>query len=588
MALGYGNKYGYSYGLADPVSLLVPLGNLLPYQGLSSNADGSPPLPIGTRELIENVTLDSGPITTGLPISSPSSTTTGVALRTYFDDIYNRFYLIPSNLDLGLIVDYTTTEFVVWNAHLTLGTLEFADASTLTDSRVDVNVGVLPDSLPALSETTYSVTADLSGPTDIAGAVSLLFSPTETQILTVSGVRGKLWPFLPNWDRRVSETWTYKTEILTMRSGREQRLGLRETPRKSLEFSGWVAYEDRRTLSNLLNAYQHVDFVVADIPRHVVALEEVPTGVTSFEVSDLPDWLAPNTLVIVVSGYESELRYVENVNLLTNTINFKDTSLKSFEAGSYICAPHKGNLDSTIATNRRTDEVAEFTFRFDCTPGSESFTTPSAAPVTYLGREVFTLRPNWAEPLTRDFLREVEKVDYDRGIAARFAMVQYGSQLNKLAFTNRSYDDAKLILDAFTRCRGQRGEMFVPSWDNDIEPKLNLINAGTEIRVEGAEFSRMYAGSDVFKTIMIRLTDGTILYRSVTGMYVVDNGAGNDTIIMLSAAWPRTILLVEIDMICWMPVCRFASDSLTIEWVTDSVSQMQVTLRTLEYLAAEA
>lgn len=586
MAFGYGNSYGNSYGLADPVVLLLPLEDMLPLAGLSSNAGSTPPLPLGERGLIDADPLESGALTDAQPVSPHSSTLAGVKHLSFFDDFYNRYHLISKVMDFGIVVSESTMQAEIWNAHLVPGTLDGVFDTELDFSQVAASLPALPQTLPALGVTSYNVTAEAAGPTDIEGHVYFFLTPTETLTLTVSGVRGRLWPFLPNWSGGFREVWEYKTEVITSRAGREQRMALRTTPRKTVEYASLIYEETRREFSRALDKYHHVDHVVADIPRHVVAVSEVPAIAGPVTVDEIPDWIDDNQVIVIVNGRDVNLRYVDTVDEDNNIITLKNDGA-AMPAGSYICFGMVGNIDPNIQTRRLTNEAAEVVFRFRTSPGREDYLEPPAAAETYSGREVFLTKPNWSDPVSIDFERSVNEIDYGRGVITRFVPIPFGAHLFRATFTNRDYAAAKAIRDTFIRMRGQRGEFFMPTWEADMMMKLAAGSGTASIRIEGTEVAETYASHKVFKSIMVLMNDGTRYYRTATNAFTVDDVNGNDSILQLSATWPVTIEPEDVAMICWMPCCRFATDALTIDWLTDSKARMQLNIRTLEELTAE-
>ncbi len=76
----------------------------------------------------------------------------------------------------------------------------------------------------------------------------------------------------PNWRQPVQVTVAFRTDIVTSRSGREQRRALRSTPRRTVAYTTTVGGDDRRRLVNLLAAQQPDLLTLADPTRPGVLL----------------------------------------------------------------------------------------------------------------------------------------------------------------------------------------------------------------------------------------------------------------------------------------------------------------------------
>lgn len=585
MSYGWGRGWGYSYGLADPVNLLIPYENFLPWQNTPSYAGrvtGISPGSIGLYEIDE---LSSGSLDALLPIELASDTGSAARLRTFYDDFYERVYVFPSTMNFGIIVGDTYQNVEVWNAHLSSVTMSLVDDSALSDQGVSVDA-TYPTILPALSSNFYAVNAELAGTTEVSGDIYFTFNTGEVRLLSVEGIRGLLWPFLPNWSGGFRQTYEYKTEVITSYSGMEQRIAMRETPRKTIGYTVHVHHEDRRALNRLLDMYQHVEFVVPDIPRHMVAVDGIPAGITAFEVDEIPDWLEVGQLLVTLHDGVPNLRRVLSFDSMAKTVTFENDGVAMPE-GSLVCAGIVGYLDPSISTRRLTNEVVEMRFVFEAKPGFEDAVEPPDADVSYLGREVFLEKPDWADPLAVDFQRQVDLLDYGRGVTKRFNPTDFGIRVLRATFTNMDYWQFRRVLDLYTRMRGQRGEFYMPTWEDDLSARSSLAAGTAKLRVRGPETAETYANSTVFKHLMVQLKDGSRLFRGVNSIVEVDDMLGNDSEITVDSIWGSEVTVDQIDMICWMPVYRLAGDGITIEWLTDDKSRLQLNLRTVESLPVE-
>lgn len=587
MAKGYGQSYGNSYGLADPVMLLLPLPQLLPLQGLSQNLlMGISSPPVGAYGLWDSPTPAAGAFVL-LPANEVApQESAGAYSFSFFDDFYNRMHVSPVIVDFGIITAETTRTLTIWNAHLDQSVMVSSDLSTLDDFNIGLNAAP-PIVFDPLETKVYTLTAAAAGPTEVDGSIFFTFNPTEVIQVSVEGLRGKLWPFLPNWASPVRQSWEYRTEILSSRTGREQRIAQREIPRKRVEFISHVRGDGRRELNRLLDKYQNVEFTIPDLPRRVFTTESMVAGASEVSIDAFPDWLVPGSLVVLVYGKRSQMRYVEDVDEIDGLIVFDDVSVESWPAGTRICFALAGYLDDAITTRRLTDEVVEISCRLSTTPGREVPFDPGLPSDVYQNREVFLARPDWSDPVALTYERETEVIDYGKGIARRFTPAPMGVRVARATYLNRDYETADKIFRLFVRMRGQRGEFYLPTWENDLILKTMAPSGSSLMRIGGKDIADAYANNRVFKDLMVVLKDGTKIFRTVVSIYTAEESGSVDTFMQMHTGWPYNIHPDDVHLICWMPVARFASDTLSIDWLTDTKSQFQITTRTLENLPAE-
>ena len=85
----------------------------------------------------------------------------------------------------------------------------------------------------------------------------------------------------PNWKTPVQVTVSYRTDIVTSRSGKEQRRALRASPRRSLSFGVTVAGDDRREFVTLLTRQQAAPLTIADPTRDVMLAGRLGASITA-------------------------------------------------------------------------------------------------------------------------------------------------------------------------------------------------------------------------------------------------------------------------------------------------------------------
>jgi hypothetical protein len=124
----------------------------------------------------------------------------------------------------------------------------------------------------------------------------------------------------------------------------------------------------------------------------------------------------------------------------------------------------------------------------------------------------------------------------------------------------------------------------MPTWSNDLPPMTLSAAGGSSISVAGLDVYNAYAGDTVFKALMIVFNDGSQQFLQIDHVY----SSGLNSIVQCAGGvFAHDVSVSTVQMISWMPVCRFASDAITSEWITNTVAQSQLNVVTLEDLTPE-
>lgn len=560
----------------------MPGGFLLAYAGAAINAAWAEPLAARdqheTRTAAAVAPIREGAFTNVQPIGLLSSAHAGVRLRAYFDDLYNQVYFIPAVLDFGTISGETDRDVVVWNAHLHPVTL--TDVEPRNASGVGISGPARPRIFGALGTATYTIQAFDDPEITLDGWADFTFDPAESFSLKLIGTRAVLFPFDPNWRESYTVTLEFKTDVWTSTAGKEQRRALRQTPRKTLEFVATASRSKIRRLTGLLAKSQNNALLVPEATRFVHSVASMEPGASVMAVDGNPNWLLTGATVVLSFGERRETRQIEGV--AAGQIQFTATGVEPWPTGTKVSLGLRGVLDSSITTDRYTNTAAEMHVKFLVNPGSELDVPVPAAPVVWNGREVWTLRPNWGEGAQAVFEHARNDVDYGQGRTALFTEIPFGTRTWTATFVGQDYASAELVREFYTRMKGRRGEFYMPTWDNDIDLQVPALAGSQVLRVSGLDFAREFKDDTVYRAVAVLLRNNTWLYNAVESVGEIRDDLGDDSAVQVADPWPLELNASTVKMISWMPVWGFGADSLTVEWLTASVAQMQIAMRTLE------
>lgn len=508
------------------------------------------------------------------PLPFISQTFSGAFQREYFDDFYGRVYAVPALLDFGVIASNVAQNVGIWNAHLDDVTLV-----SLTPLPAAQNVSIagiaVGQTLKPLQAISTTFTAGATGASTISGTVIFGFGG-ESASVVVAGVRASLFPYQVDWRDSYKVVREFRTTVQTSRSGKEQRRAMRNRPRKSLEFTVTVFAGALRAAQRDLTKNVGYTMTLPDETRFVKSTAVAASGGLSINVESAPAWIAGQ--VLLRTETTSVVKQVAGVS--GNTVTFTEEFANDWPIGTQLHPLLSGRISNPASFSLLSDNTATGTITFNVMPTSEVSIEPPAAPVTFNGREVVLLKPNWASTPKVEFSRPFETVDYNQGPVAYFNPVAYVSRTQQLGFTAFSPDQVALIEDVFERAKGQRGEFYMPTWQDDIPLTANFPTDSATIKIPGLQFLTQYGSDTVFRALCIVFHDGAYMFERVVTIF---NDTG-DSVIECYPPFVRDVGPDTVAMVCWMPAHRFASDSLTSEWITNEVAQCQLSVVTVEDL----
>jgi hypothetical protein len=397
-----------------------------------------------------------------------------------------------------------------------------------------------------------------------------------------------LFTLPPNWGSATYKvTREYKTDVIPSRSAKEQRRALRHTPRKTIEFTATGGASFLRSMHNQLVRNQAQTLVLPDYSRSGVLSGSVAAGTTAIPLAAIPAWLVNGSTLVLVNGSTMEIATVSSI--VGDTVNVTGPLSNGYPSYALVRPGLQGRMATKLSGRRMTTAAGQVQVHFDVKPGSERYDglIPDAATM-FNGREVFLLEPDWANEQSPSFQGLFETLDFGQGLIGYYNPIGFTTRIHSGAFVGRTPDEVDLIEQCFIRMKGQQGEHYMPTWENDLPLKLPTSSIDASLRIDGREVFDSYATDTVHKAVSILMRDGTRIFRQVVSITLVSDGSGtNDTLVNLSASTGRTLSPDLLQSISWLPAWRFATDTLTTEWQTERVARVQLNQQTVEDLAPE-
>lgn len=372
------------------------------------------------------------------------------------------------------------------------------------------------------------------------------------------------WLIEPDWQDGIKETLEWKTDVLPSPTGAEQRIARRLSPRRTFEFSIIIGNNDRQRFENTLFAAGAAEWAMPVFADIAVLSAEHPAGTTQITVSTVGRDFTVGGAVLLMSG----LGLSADVGLATVTaISASAITLNAplpviWPAGSLLYPVRPAVLTDPPALTRYTDSLMSAQIRFRVTEHNAHSDSIQALPV-YRHHPVLEPASDWSEQITSQYLRMLQELDNGSGIPVRMDTARRAFLLMSHHWTSVGREQQAALRRLFYFLRGRQRAIWVSSGCSDFTPVSGLAN-GT-IDVEYAAFAELGVVNGRCD-LRIQLTDGTHLYRRITGVAIID-----DAVERLALDGDHiTVDLNQIVSISYLTLCRQESDSVAWQHVTDA------------------
>lgn len=370
-----------------------------------------------------------------------------------------------------------------------------------------------------------------------------------------------------NWRGRVSEELQFKTSITRSQDGTEQREAMRRNPRLTLQFGTVLTQAGlQRHMADLAAGSSEL-FYLPFSWRNVDLDSPATAGSAILEVVEVPFWLVPGSLIVISDGATEEAAEVASVSGTTVTL-VADLSL-GYAAGSRVNQAYLARAQDNVQFEATLSGLWQGNIRYDVDPGSLAEAAPTSTPGTFEGREVWMEKPNWRRAPRLQFEGERSVFDPGRGKIALAAWENDIKQTVTLEYTGLNRDRSEALIAFFKRMKGRRTGFYMPTWADDVPVETTSLAGTSSLEVTGGGFRAAYENSRVYNVLAARWSGGSYQVNRVVGFA----DAGGNTSLTMRDAWAQDVTPETTISFC--PQWRFASDTLSVEWQTDTVAEVE-------------
>lgn len=385
-----------------------------------------------------------------------------------------------------------------------------------------------------------------------------------------------LWNTPPDWLTPVIERLEWKTNVLLAYDGTEQRVALRQTPRRSIEFNFLIIdAKARRTFESQLynNGSQSWDLPIwTDATPSTAAISNgdtviyVPLGTIYRDFHE-------GGQAVLLSGTQSQIVTISTVG--STQLNLSAPVIGNWSAETAVIPVRPAHLDLSQTVTRFTGDSVYGTARFLMDDVSESTVVGMAT--NYRDMPVFTQVPNWTQDPSTQYERKMQVVDFNGAI-------YYDDESNLPEF-KQTHTWALDGINAISSIRGLlyslRGRLtafWMPSFMPDVVLKANVGASALQMDVSFGGFTDYYNEGRNRRDIYIELHNGTILCRRITASSVVDADTEQLTI---DSALGMPITPDDVTRISLMFLGRLEADAVELAWHWGDYAEATAAVRSI-------
>lgn len=388
-----------------------------------------------------------------------------------------------------------------------------------------------------------------------------------------------VWTIPPDWTEPVVEGVEWLTSVLASITGVEQRMSIRQSPRRYIEYTVRAIGEWRTWFDALMTTQDQIDFYFPLWYEQGKLASNASSGGSTFVVHGIRTELNAADVVMLrgVRPWEYELAEVTSVTTSGGNstfhlgANLASTWPKSTTTVYPVCV---AQLNDQPSYNRITRNIVEASVRFDLKQINDWTLSPTLP--TYRSFSVIDIKTNEGDNQTGSYFRVNSTLDNTIGIPLRrdIGGISFpGSKSTNFILGRAALDDMRSFLYYM---RGKANAAWVINPTDDFVLTHGLLSADTGIVVRRSGFADLNGPQTSRQDIRILLTDGTSLYRRITGAIV--NGGGLTETLSIDSAIGQDIPRNEVVRISFMAIGRLDQDLVELSHTTDADGVCNVSL----------
>jgi hypothetical protein len=388
----------------------------------------------------------------------------------------------------------------------------------------------------------------------------------------------EVWTFPPNWDDGVLETLEWLTAVLGSQTGVEQRIGRRQTPRRSFEAGFLVTERNRRYLDSFISSVGKEPFYLPI--WHDIGVTDSPTamGADFIETDTQFREFSQGGFAYLRGSHAMESEVVEIASVASNGLQLIANTERAWPKGTRIYPLILATLPAEVSGTKGTDEFMRFNIRFNSAQANPYLAV--IPPISYRDAPVLNVRPDESEDLTHTYLRLTAALDNETGVPVLYDKAGHGFRTQQYRWAVVGRQAHQELRSLFYYLSGKLKAVWLPTFMQDFK-LVRPVNPGDSgIFVQNIGYSRfnlrLLPG---MQDIRIEKRDRTYLYGRIVGGVEIDDDM---EALSIDLDLSDPLRVEDVVSISFMNLCRLDNDSIEINHPTDAagVSQAAVITRT--------
>jgi hypothetical protein len=534
--------------------------------------------------------VQHGQVTLNSPVDiSHTTSIPGTVTNAFSHDWYNHIHVLPNQMALGNLVSEQKRTVEVFNAfdspQTTTGILKKnTEGISVRDKKTQQP---LTDklTLAPFQSNLYQVAIDTNGPPVIDARFQFQFDP-EQPILSITGNRVVVFPFMANWDKAITQEYQWKTDVLQAYDGTEQRFKLRASPRQQFAFDTLTEGLETNRLDALLWNWQSRVFAVPLWVDAALLAEPVIANQKTILINTQHLNYQIDGLVVLINGQQVKALEIEQVK--DNGIELKRVLNESWPVGTIVCPSLLARLPAQQTVSRLTAGITQASWSFEGDRNEPlQATLPKKGGEAYRNHPVLTFQPNRSNPIGQQYLRLTSLLD--NGVNS-VTVDDHGKQANIVSSVEFILEN-KAQVDEFKnwlqQCAGRHKPFWMPTWQADLHSLELMAKGSRNMTIHNIGYSMHYQTQFGKQDVMILLKNGDSVYRHITGAAMSDSSSQKE-LLTFDKPLRQPISLKDILMLSFMGLCRLESDLVEFEWLTHDIARVALKIRLLSSEGAYA
>lgn len=484
----------------------------------------------------------------------------GQEAATY--DFWEDFHVVPRAFDFGNILSAQSVPIELYSSfrrdtHTWISFTNGAGTGVTLVGDPTVPIQVPP-------QTGYQMTLEVSATGEPFVDDFLTFEfDTATIDVPIEIQRIVLWGLEP--EREWAEVLEDLTDILTARSGSEQRISLRKRPRITFEYDYKVdAGETRQVLENLLFDWQRRTFGVPDWWFETELTAAATAGDLAITVGETAyrDFRVGGLAAVLTSQSVFDVLRIETIG--ATSLTFDSPLIASYAVGTKVYPLSTCTVKGrTISGARYPVNLSTMAIEFEPTDTDVDLADTSAFG-TFNSKVLIDSISIGGSTSSETFDQELVEIDNDTGIR----VIESPWDRHKRGFRLVLRAQGRAAVWALRRLayalRGRAVSFYAARCSEDLRVVANLLNASDAMDVANWGYAQFVRARQPKNVVRLTFNDGNpALIRTITA-----SSTTSPTVDLLTvdSNWPRTILPSEIDLVEYIEKVRFDSDRIRIEY----------------------